>query len=111
MAKQLNTESANEPAKTSNRNALIQECAQDMLEIKRQRAELNEQAADIRERLRDAGVQTRAFDYALRVQQMEQEARDEYMDSLRESFGALGIGGQLNFLDAAESEQKGNGAG
>lgn len=77
-----------------NLNKLIRECAGQMVEIKRQRAELNEQAGEIRQRLKDSGVQTAAFDYAVRVSQMEQEARGEYIDSLRINFEALGIGGQ-----------------
>lgn len=71
---------------------LIRDCARDMVEIKRERSELNERAGEIRQRLKDAGVQTAAFDFAVRVQQMEAEARNDYIDALRINFEALGVG-------------------
>ena len=81
---------------------VIRDCATQMTKIKGERAELNERAGDIRERLREAGVQTQAFDFACRVQAMEQEARDEYLDSLRVNFDALGVGVQSEmFVEAA----------
>lgn len=83
----------------SNINTVIDECATRMLEIKASRAELNEDAADIRERLSDAGIKPAAFAYALRLKEMEQEARDEYMDGLKSCFEAMSIGVQLSFLD------------
>jgi hypothetical protein len=95
----------------ANLNEVIRECAGEMLQIKRERGDLNERAGDIRTRLKDAGVQTAAFDFALRVKDMEQEARDSYLDSLQVNFDALGIGGQLSmFPDAASTTAKANGA-
>ena len=94
----------------ANLNKVIKECAGEMLQIKRERGDLNERAGDIRTRLKEAGVQTAAFDFALRVQDMEQEARDSYLDSLQVNFDALGIGGQLSmFPDAASATAKANG--
>ena len=94
----------------ANLNKVIKECAAEMLQIKRERGDLNERAGDIRTRLKEAGVQTAAFDFALRVQDMEQEARDSYLDSLQVNFDALGIGGQLSmFTDAASATAKANG--
>ena len=88
----------------ANLNKVIKECAGEMLQIKSERGDLNERAGDIRKRLKDAGVQTAAFDFALRIQDMEQEARDDYLDSLQVNFEALGIGGQLSmFPDAASA--------
>lgn len=84
-------------------NKLIRECARDMAEIKKERSALNERAGDIRKRLKDAGVQTAAFDYAFRVQQMEAEARNEYIDALRINFEALGIGGSVDMFESMES--------
>ena len=95
----------------ANLDKVSKECAATMLQIKRERGDLNERAGDIRTRLKDAGVQTAAFDFALRVQDMEQEARDDYLDSLQVYFEALGIGGQLSmFPDAASATAKANGA-
>ena len=79
---------------------LIKECAGQMKDIKAERQTLNERAGEIRKRLKDAGVQTAAFDFALRVEEMEEEARDSYLDSLRLNFDALAIGAQGSlFLD------------
>ena len=83
-------------------NKLIRDCASSFLDIKKQRKELNEEAADIRERLRESGVQTKAFDFAVRVMEMEAEAQAEYLDNLRVNFEALGIGAQSEMFAAAE---------
>lgn len=95
----------------ANLNKVIKECAVEMLQIKRERGGLNERAGDIRTRLKDAGVQTAAFDFALRVQDMEQEARDSYLESLHINFDALGIGMQGDMFtpmaDEGEGEQPG----
>lgn len=82
---------------------VIRECAKAMGEIKSERAEINERAGDIRERLRNAGVQTKAFDFACKVQEMEQEARDDYLDSLRINFDALGAGAQSEMFQEAKA--------
>lgn len=83
-------------------NKLIRNCANEMRDIKKQRQELNEIAKDIRKRLRDAGVTVAAFDYALRVADMEAEPRQEYVDQLRVNFEALGIGQQSDMFEAPE---------
>ena len=90
-----------QPAETgSNLSALVAECAEEMVDIQEMRRSLNEKAAKIRERLDEAGVKPKAFDYALRLRDMEAEAKAEYMESLQNCFDALDIGAQLNFLDA-----------
>lgn len=73
---------------------LIRNCAQEMTRIKNERRALNEEASDIRQRLREAEVQPKAFEFALRLYDQDQEVRDEYLDQLRVNFEALGIGGQ-----------------
>ncbi len=105
MAETPNTNGAESAEGTSNAkhnvanlNKIIKECAVEMSRIKRERGDLNEQAGDIRARLKDAGVQPAAFDFALRVQGMEQEARDNYLESLRLNFDALGIGLQSDMF-------------
>ena len=91
----------------ANLNKVIKRSAVDMLQIKRERGGLNKRAGDIRTRLKDAGVQTKAFEFAIRLQDMEQEARDSYLESLRLNFDALGIGGQGEMFDdpGQDSEQ------
>ena len=91
----------------ANLNKVIKECAVEMKQINVERGDLNERAGDIRTRLKDAGVQPAAFQFALRIQDMEQEARDNYLDSLRLNFDALGIGMQGDMFApmADETEQ------
>lgn len=86
-----------------NLHKLIRECASDMVEIKEARKDLNERAGEIRQRLKEAGVQTKAFDFAVRLREMEQEARDDYLDSLRVNFEALSIGQQGEMFAVAEA--------
>ncbi len=88
----------------ANLSKVIKECATEMMQIMKERGGLNERAGDIRKRLKDAGVQTAAFDFALRVQNMEEEARQSYLESLQINFEALGIGGQSDLFPAAGAE-------
>lgn len=88
------------------RREIINECASQMLGIISERQELNERAGEIRERLKNAGIDNKAFMFALRVQQMGDD-RDTYLDGLRENFKALGIGQQGSlFLDPEQDEDK-----
>ena len=91
----------------ANINNVIRECASKMIQIKKERGGLNERAGDIRERLTKAGVQTKAFDFAIKLQDMEQEARESYLESLRLNFDALGVGMQGDIFApmADETEQ------
>lgn len=94
MAEGNGADSANKQHNVKEINKVIRECATEMTRIKAARQELNEQAGDIRERLRDAGVEVSSFNFALRVRDMEDEARANYIDWLRVSFEALGVGAQ-----------------
>ena len=103
---------ANEGHNVGDLNKAIRECAASMNEIKTERKELNERAGDIRKRLTKLGVETKAFDFAVRLQGMEQEARANYLDSLRINFDALGIGAQSEMFQEAAAvagDAKGNG--
>ena len=84
---------------------LIRECATSAVEIKAERAEINERMGDIRKRLREAGAEPRAFDFAVRLKEMESEAQGNYIDQLKVCFESLGIGAQgALFPDAAGAE-------
>lgn len=112
MAQKLNAETELGAAGTDPqhnakaRTEIIHECAQQMLQIKKERAELNERAGEVRQRLKDANIQTAAFDYALRVAGMEEAARAAYMDSLKECFAGMQIGEQLDFITAMGEDDK-----
>jgi ribosome modulation factor len=85
---------------------VIRECAAEAIRIKGMRKALNEEMAEVRERLRDNGVQTKTFDLAVKLKEMEPEAQGEYIDSLRLNFEALSIGGQGEmFLDSVGEDQ------
>ena len=88
-------------------NKLIRNCAQEATQIKRERQELNERMGDIRKKLKESGIQTAAFDFALRLMEQEADARAEYLDQLSVNFEALGIGRQHSFLaDPAETAEQ-----
>ena len=107
MAKQLTSENASEGANKDHNvkdlNKLILDCAKEMIEIKSERQGLNERAGEIRKRLRDSGVETKAFEFAVRVSEMEQESRDNYVDWLKVSFAALGVGEQGSLFPEASA--------
>jgi len=52
----------------------------------------------------DLGMKISDFNALLRVYQLEGEDRDEFLDTLREGFAALGIGGQMDWVAEAERQ-------
>lgn len=64
----------------------------------------------------DLDMKIADFNVAYRLYQLEQDDRNQLLETLRETFSALGIGEQLDFLpvaeeDATESEESGTGGG
>ena len=51
------------------------------------------------------GMKKRDFAQARALVEMDQEERDSLQDTIRETFAALGVGQQLNWLHAAEGER------
>ena len=51
------------------------------------------------------GMKKRDFAFARKLVELDHEERDTLQDSIREVFSALGVGMQLNWLDAAEGER------
>ena len=99
------TEGANKDHNVGDLKKLISECCGEMNGIDDERKELNERAGDIRQRLKDSGVQLPAFQFARKLFNMESEARSEYLDSLRINMEGMGIGGQGTlFIDEANPE-------
>ncbi len=103
-------EGVNKDHNVADLNKLIAECRDGMIEINAERKELNGRAGDIRERLRNSGVQIAAFNFALKLHDMESEARNDYIDSLRLNMEAMSIGSQgllfeeSDAADAADAE-------
>ena len=50
----------------------------------------------------DLGMKVADFNALYRIAELETEDRDQFLDTLREGFEALGIGGQSSFLDAID---------
>lgn len=81
------------------------ECAKEMRRINSARKDLNEDAAGVRERLNDNGINVKAFMAALRVSDMEDvTARNNYLDELADSLKDLGMGEQLDFIAHDEAQ-------
>jgi len=81
---------------------LIRTCCDDMSPIMAARENLNKDAADVRQRLKDAGVHIPTFDLALRIHRMEDKAAQlSYQEGLSIAFKALGLGetGQMFAAD------------
>ena len=82
-----------------------QECAAGLRDIADQRKALNQEAGEIRERLRDAGVEPKAFALVMKMADLEDKsAVNQYMSTLRDGWEALEVGGQLDFV-SVEIEQ------
>lgn len=97
------TEQAPEGGNIADTNKLVRECAKAMDEIDEARKDLNEQAGDIRERLRDAGLNVKAFNDIRELMALEEEVRNSYLDARRVYMEALGDGEQGNMFDQAEA--------
>ena len=95
-------------AKGSNSAAhkkMQRECADGLRRIAATRKELNEEAGEIRQRLRDAGIEPKAFDLVMKMRDLEDKsAVNQYMRTLRDGWEALEVGGQLDFI-SIEIEQ------
>lgn len=103
--KKSKSDSANKDHNVGDLKKMIAGCAGQMNEIDDERKDLNERAGDIREKLRNSGVQVAAFNFARRLDKMDAEARGEYLDSLRINMESMGIGGQGTlFLNEASPE-------
>ena len=50
----------------------------------------------------DLGMKIADFNILKRAYKLEDKDRDQFMDTLREGWAALGIGGQLDFISALD---------
>ncbi len=50
----------------------------------------------------DLGIKIGDFNVAYRLYQLEGEARDQLLDTIRETFAALGVGQQLDWLEVSQ---------
>ena len=85
------------------RNLILAEIGTEFRRIHSERAVLNEDAGEPRKRLSDLDVNPQAFLHALRLADLDDgAARDAWMDAFHEAWGALGVGGQLDWVSALE---------
>lgn len=96
-------ELSNSSARADTIRAAVRYIANAQAEIKALREELNEYKQ--KHIKGDLGMKLSDFAAVYRVSQLEVEDRDKLLDTLREGFAALGLDGQLNWLDAAEGER------
>lgn len=68
-------------------------------QIEDKRAALNTEAAESRQRLRDAGLQTKVFEHHRRLLKLEEEAQQAWLDDQALIMEALPIGTQLDLLE------------
>lgn len=108
MAKRLKAEDAEDATRLSNsaeRAKIIREVAGEVIRLKGEKAAIQEQITEAKGRIKSLDIKMSDFNAALRYFELEVEDRDPALDSLRECFKALGVGAQLNFLDALEVQK------
>jgi len=90
------------------RGDIIKRCCSEIAGLEAERKTIGDQIRAIKQKQikGDLGMKIADFNAALRLHSLEDEARDEFFDTLRETFQALGVGQQLNFLGG---DVRGNG--
>lgn len=89
------------------RAGIIRDAVKKIVQLKADRASINADIAEIKNRWvkADLGFKSTDFDIAIRLYELEGDDRDELLDTIKETFAALGVGMQSNFLDAMEQEE------
>lgn len=100
MAEKLNTKSAPTKDNQKAQDDIIKECAAEFKRIDAARKELNDEAKEVRKRLKNIGIDHNAFRGVEKLRDMEQEARNKYMEDLTQVYSVLGISGQLDWVSA-----------
>jgi uncharacterized protein (DUF362 family) len=79
---------------------VLKAVAERMRALQEARVVLNADMADQRKRLRDMGIEPKAYALALRIADLDDAAaKNNYMRSFSDSFSALSDGGQIDWLD------------
>lgn len=96
-----------DPQKEQRAEAIRETCAE-LQRLLDERAAITEQMKSLRNtRIKgDLGMKISDFNVAFRLYQLEHEDRDSLLDTLRECFSALGVGDQLNWLDAVAEQPR-----
>lgn len=105
MAKTLNeanTQTESSRLNSAARGDAIRKAIRDIMALEAQRAGIGEDISEILQTVvkTDLGMKITDFRAILRVYKLEGDARDQFFDTLREGFAALGLGSQADFIDA-----------
>lgn len=89
------------------RRGIIKKAMKQITDLEAQRKEIGESIRAVKQKLikGDLGMKIGDFNAALRLYQLEGDDRDQFFDTLKETFEALGAGGQLDFVDALRSTE------
>lgn len=94
---------------------IIRNAVPEIINLKNQRKQLNEQIAAAREKVNAAGVPKRALDHAIKIKEMDPEDRqafDEGYAIARDAIGLPQSASLFDFLESSnESESGTNGSG
>jgi hypothetical protein len=108
MAKPQENPSANKQNNSSARRQVILDVCADLASLEARRGEITEEISSLKsQRIKgDLGMKISDFNAAYRLYRLEDADRDIFLDTLRETFEALGVGGQLDFIKAGEKAGK-----
>jgi hypothetical protein len=86
------------------RAALIQDACRRITNLTEERAGLSQDISDIKNEIVKGklGMKISDFNAALRLYNLEGDARDDMLSTVQECFDALGVGGQLDWVQVAE---------
>lgn len=108
LAERMDEGAAPAQSNSAARADTIRDVIRELSALEAERKSISEQIREIKQtRIKgDLGMKIADFQAAYRLYQLEGDARDTFFDTLRETFSALGVGGQLNFLEAMGSGPK-----
>lgn len=79
----------------------IRSACREITELEAQRKLIGEQIRTVKQKKikGDLAMKVGDFNAALRLYQLEGDARDEFFDTLKETFRVLGVGAQLDWVE------------
>ena len=92
------------------RKDTIRDVCKKLQALESQRKDISEEIASLKQtKIKgDLGMKIGDFNTAYRLYQLEGDDRDQLLDTLRETFEALGVGAQLDFLGAMKEGGEGD---
>ena len=87
------------------RRDVIRSVCREVVTLEKKRDEINAEIGAVKQKKikGDLGMKIGDFNAALRVYRLEDDDRDQFLDTMRETFSALGVGKQLDFLKEMEA--------